>query len=339
MLKKMLILFVIPFVLCACAKDNREEITFVSWGSITEVKIINKIIVDFEQKNPSIKVNFIHIPQNYFQKLHLLFASSQEPDVIFINNLNLPIFASKLDDLSALINQDEYYSQSLDSLSFDGKLLAVPRDISTLVFYRNKTYIKTIPENLEDFKSAISLVPQGKFGVSYERNMYYLFPYILTLGESIYEPEKSLEFYRHLEGKYAPTPAQIGSLTQAQMFMNGQIALYLSGRWMYPKIKENADFDWDVITFPGIVPLDTSGWAISANSKHKDSAKKFVKYLGSDVVSEYFLSTGLLVPAKIEISKKIDAPIFLEAIHKSKVLPIGKDYNKQIDRLNQKLFD
>ena len=100
MLKKLLILLLIPFILCACEKNTKEEITFSSWGSVTEVRIINKIISDFEHENPDIKVNFLHIPQNYFQKIHLLFASSQAPDVIFINNLYLPVYASRLEDLS-----------------------------------------------------------------------------------------------------------------------------------------------------------------------------------------------------------------------------------------------
>ena len=45
----------------------------------------------------------------------------------------------------------------------------------------------------------------------------------------------------------------------------------LSGRWMYPIISEKANFDWAVINFPygeGKQYLDTSGWAISKNSKH-----------------------------------------------------------------------
>ena len=97
MLKRLIILLFIPLLLCGCNKDNRTEITFSSWGSVTEVGILNKIIKDFEEENPDIRINFIHIPQNYFQKIHLLFASSQAPDVIFLNNLYLPLYASKLE--------------------------------------------------------------------------------------------------------------------------------------------------------------------------------------------------------------------------------------------------
>ena len=66
--------------------DTRDVIQFASWGSKSEVEIIKPILKDFEKENPSIKIDFMHIPQNYFQKIHLLFASNTAPDVIFINN-------------------------------------------------------------------------------------------------------------------------------------------------------------------------------------------------------------------------------------------------------------
>lgn len=342
MLKKLLILILIPFILCACEKNTgktageREEITFSSWGSVTEVGIIKRIISDFERENPDIKVNFIHIPQNYFQKIHLLFASSQAPDIIFINNLYLPVYASKLDDLSDFSERDKYYPESLKALSYEGKLLAIPRDVSTLVFYRNRDLISETPRNLDEFMQVLKTAP--KYGVSYERDVYYMFPYVMTMGEDIYNPDKSLKFYKNLEGRYAPTPAEVGSLTQAQMFLDGKIGLYLSGRWMYPKISEKADFDWDVITFAGVVPLDASGWAVSADSKHKEQARKFINYLASEKSSEYFLETGLVVPARIEVSKKIDDKVFLDAITRARAIRVDKDYRKTVDRMNKELL-
>ena len=57
-------------------QPEKEIITFSSWGSITEVQILKKVLANFEKENPEIKVNFIHIPQSYFQKIHLLFAST-----------------------------------------------------------------------------------------------------------------------------------------------------------------------------------------------------------------------------------------------------------------------
>ena len=334
MLKRFLILCLLPILLCACTKNQQEEITFSSWGSVTEVGILNEIIKEYEKENPKVKINFIHIPQNYFQKIHLLFASNQAPDVIFINNLYLPLYYSKLEALNDIVNIQDFNSKSIEAMSIDGTLYAVPRDISTLVFDRNKNLVKTKPQNLDELIPAIKDVKP--YGVSFEKDIYFMLPYVLTMKEDFLNPQKSAEFYKSLEGKYAPTASQVGSLTLAQMFLQGKIGLYLSGRWMYPKIKDSADFDWDVIPFCGIVPLDASGWAIYKDSKHKEQAERFLQFLSSQKSIEYFNATGLIVPARNDV--EIENLAFKKSVENSKPLAYTKDYKKIADRLNKKLF-
>ena len=53
MLKRFLILCLLPILLCACTKNQQEEITFSSWGSVTEVGILNEIIKEYEKENES----------------------------------------------------------------------------------------------------------------------------------------------------------------------------------------------------------------------------------------------------------------------------------------------
>ena len=106
MLKKVFTIILISILLCGCTKNKQEVLTFSSWGSVTEVSIIKKIINDFELKNPDIKINFMHIPQNYFQKIHLLFASNTAPDVLFINNLYLPVYQKELENLDNIIERE-----------------------------------------------------------------------------------------------------------------------------------------------------------------------------------------------------------------------------------------
>ena len=337
MLKRLLILLFIPFILCSCSKKNIEEISFSSWGSITEVQILNNLIKEYEKENPNIKINFIHIPQNYFQKIHLLFASSTAPDVIFINNLYLPLYANHLEDLSNQIDEKEFYPQALGALSVDNKLYAVPRDISNFVFYYNKNITGEISPDwtFDDFKTLIKKATgKNHFGVSYERDVYWASPYILTLGF-----DDGIEFYKNIEGKYAPTPAQVGSSTLAQMFLDGKLGLYLSGRWLYPKIKETASFPYGIVVFPGVVTADASGWAISKNSKHKSEAANFVKFMSSKQSIDYFTSSGLIVPARIDSSKAVKEKAFLDAIQKSVPNNVDKSYSKKRDELNKQIFN
>lgn len=336
MLKRLVLLLFIPFVFCSCVKTPIEEINFSSWGSITETQILNKLITDYEKENPNIKINFIHIPQNYFQKIHLLFASSTAPDVIFINNLYLPVYSNQLEDLSNIAETKEFYPQTLDALSIDGKLYAIPRDISNFVFFYNKNITGDINPNwtLDDFEKLIKQTSSKEhYGVSYERDVYWASPYTQTLGL-----DKGIDFYKKLEGKYAPTPSQTGSSTQAQMFLDRKLGLYLSGRWMFPKISETAKFDYGIVTFPGTVTADASGWAISKTSKHKEAAVKFVKYLSSKESIDYFTDSGLIIPARIDSSKKIKEQAFLDAIKKSVPNKTDKNFNKTRDEMNKKLF-
>lgn len=338
MLKRFLSLILIIFLCTSCTKQTKEEITFSSWGSVTEVNILKKAITEFENKNPNIKINFMHIPQNYFQKLHLLFASNTAPDVIFINNLYLPIYENRLMDLKGMINADEFYQSGLDAMTIDKKLLAIPRDISNLIIFYNKNYVSNPPKNFKDFDRILKQFNTKKiFGMSYERNIFYAEPFILTLGN-----QEGIDYYLNLEGKFAPKPSDVGSSTQAQMFLDEKIVFYVSGRWMYPKIKDTAKFPFGIIQFPGKIYADTSGWAISKNTKHPEASKKFVKFLISKKNIDYFTSSGLIVPARIDSSKQLnntEEHAFLDAIQNSKTRKPDKHYGKNRDRINKKLFN
>ena len=362
MIKKALAFIILSFLFCGCTqKPAVEEITFSSWGSVTEVGIIKKIITDFEKENPDIKVNFMHIPQNYFQKIHLLFASNTPPDVIFINNLYLPVYEANLEDLSDVIEKEKFYSQAVKGMSIEGRVLGIPRDISNQIFFVNTDLTPLPPKNwtAEDLvRYGQNASEKGVFGISYEDNIYWALPYIRYFGGNLLDKDgkivinsqksrQGIEFYRDLKDKYkiAPSKSQVGSSTLAQMFLDKKIAFYFSGRWLYPKINEKADFNWAVINFPkgeNPLPCDVSGWAISKNSKHKTASIRFVRYISDEKASEYFAKTGLIVPANIKASKllnndKHNEKAFLEAIGNSENTHVDKNYKKLTDSLNRDL--
>ena len=358
MIKKFIFFILLLFILTGCTNNkNVEEITFSSWGSVTETAVINNIISDFEKENPNIRIKFMHFPQNYFQKIHLLFASNTSPDVIFINNIYLPLYQSKLENLSDIIEDKKYYEQALDAMRIDNKLYAIPRDISNLVLYVNTDILSSngiqIPtENwtLNDMLTiANNTTSNTIYGIGYEPTLFFAMPYINYFGDDIntnnVEQTKGLNLYKKLPNKIAPKRSDVGSSTVAQMFIDGKIAFYLSGRWMYPKISEKAKFNWVVITFPyGLkgVPCDASGWAISRNSKHKEASKKFINYISSETSAKYFTKTGLIVPARIEASKFLGNNIhnekaFLDAIKHSTKNPVDKNYKKIADKIEKTL--
>lgn len=375
-------------LLCINAFSNTDQtggktvIKFASWGSKSEIDILKPILTEFEKENPELKIEFMHIPQNYFQKIHLLFASNTAPDVIFINNLYLPVYANAgvLEDLSnSEIARGEYYEKALNALSWKGKLYAVPRDVSNLVIYYNKDIFDEAkvqyPKNgwtFDEFlqtAQALTKIPQI-FGISFEEDLLFYLPYLTSEGGGVLsddlsrditgapQAQKGLKFYSDLRKKYhvAPLKSESASATMAQMFLQGRLAMHLSGRWLVPKYREEAKFDWDIAPFPkgaagSVVPLDASGWAVSKSSKHKKEALLFIKYLSSKENIEKMTQSGLIVPARIDVAnsgyfldnkKPEHAKVFLDVIRTSKPTPVSVNYNEITDKMKaytEKLFN
>ena len=181
-------------------------------------------------------------------------------------------------------------------------------------------------------------------------------PYLTNFGGG-FEVEKinsenskqALEFYANLRNKYhvAPQKDESASATMAQMFLQEKLAMHLSGRWLVPKYRQEAKFDWDIINFPvgksgSVVPLDASGWTISKSSKHKKEAIKLVEYLSSKTSLQKFTKSGLIVPARIDVAnsktfldnqKPHNARIFLDVIKTSKPTPVTVNYRETLDKI------
>lgn len=391
------LIFLLGLILTGCsrlglpAQQHKTPIQFASWGSQSEVAIIKPILAEFERENPDIKVEFVHIPQNYFQKIHLLFASNLAPDVLFINNLYLPIYANAgvLEEAKCKMQNakcNDFYTKALKSLSCNDKLYAIPRDVSTLVVYYNKDIFKKynvpLPNKYWTFDDFLILAQKltkdinndGKtdiWGVSFDENLLFYLPYLMSEGGGVLsddlkssiidtpQSQKGLNFYADLRNKYhvAPTEAESASATMAQLFLQGKLAMQVSGRWLVPKYREDAEFDWNVINFPAgdagsVVPLDASGWAIAKSSKHKKEAARLIEFLASKESIEKFTQSGLIVPARIDVaegaflrskyshsapqSKPQNARVFIDVIKTAKNTPGSINYSEIQDDLREK---
>lgn len=395
--KLLIFVFVAVLFFTGCAKTSHKTvIQFSSWGSQSEVEILKPILAEFEHENPDIKVDFVHIPQNYFQKIHLLFASNMPPDVIFINNLNLPIYANAgmleevksekekvKSDLSPFtFYTSPFYPKALESLSYNGKLYAIPRDVSNLVVFYNKDifnkYNVDLPNkfwSLDDMlilaaKLTIDTDGDGQtdiWGISFEEDPLFYLPYLMSEGGGILsddgkriiidtpQSKKGLNFYADLRNKYnvAPKKSESASATMAQMFLQGKLALQVSGRWLVPKYLTDAKFNWGVINFPSgdagsVVPLDASGWAIAKSSKHKKEAMRLIEFLSSKNSIERLSKSGLIVPARIDVAEdeflnnqnsiqntKM-AHVFVDVIKTSKPTPVSVNYSEIQDKIKEK---
>lgn len=360
---------------CSSKSHYQTQITFSSWGSKTETVITKKLLAEFERQNPDINVEFIHTPTNYFQKLHLLFAANLQPDVLFLNNYYFPQYHhyELLENLTPYfqkeIDEGIFFPQALTAFERNGCLYAIPRDVSNVVVYFNKDlfdeYKLTYPTFNWTYSEMIKTARNFKteqhnekiYGISFSDKAVFWLPFLAVNVKkqsnlmSFLTEKKALDVlqeYADLPNIYgvAPLKKHLSGQTQAQIFMNGKMAMFIGGRWNIPKFLDIEDFKWDVVPFPSgdatpyTAPIDASGWAISKKSKNKEAALKLLKFLTSAESIATFSSSGLIVPARKDITKSesfVFAKPFIEALDKSEPFVFDKNSKNILENFELKL--
>lgn len=336
---------VLLIVATACAPRS-NGLTFATWGSVDEIALLKPLLADFTAKTGT-PVELLHIPESYFQKLPILFASRQAPDVLFLNNMTLPSYADSgallpLDArlaVSSSLAEGDYFPQGLDAMRWKDALYAVPRDLSNLVVYVNREMFAKaglpVPQpswTMADMRDVATRLSHGKgqervFGISFDKRPLFWLPYLWSEGGDLFdadfsrstlaEPQaiEALQFYADLAHRHHVAPREIdtGNAPMAQLFAQGKLAMFVSGRWSVPGFRKSLAFDWDVIPFPtgkagSIVDVDASGWAISAQSERPDDAWRLIEHLAGKDASTRFSEGGLIVPARRDVA---EAPGFL----------------------------
>lgn len=185
------------------------------------MSVLKSLLQEFEASHPQVSVDLLHIPDNYYQKLHLLVASDLTPDVIFTNSISFPIYASQgvFMDLRPLLTQQattsdlaerQFYPAALQSFTWtDARghttLGALPRDISDVAIFYNRDLFKqaNLPEpsphwTWEQFldtakKLTVDTNNDGdpdQFGFSfYSKPPLFWLPFVWSAGGELFSPD------------------------------------------------------------------------------------------------------------------------------------------------------
>jgi multiple sugar transport system substrate-binding protein len=315
-----------------------QKLVLASWGSQEEIQAYQQVLKAFQDKNPGIQVEYVNIPSNeYLAKITAMIAAGTPPDVFFLNNIDFPGMVSRgvLRPLDPFIKRDRYpigdiYPGILKAFQWEGAQYALPRDVSNLVVFYNRSLLRKagLPDPKPDwtwddflrYAKALTVEKDGRrvqWGVSFQT--FYLFwePWVWSAGGSFYSPDHSrfllnspqslegLQFYLDLRYRHhvAPTPEEAQDRGAFTMFLNGQTGMIVDGRWRVPTLKARAKFDFDVVPFPrgkagSIVDIDGSGWVMAAGTKNPEAAWKLLAFLAGPEASAIFTRTGLIIPAR-----------------------------------------
>lgn len=141
---------------------------------------------------------------------------------------------------------------------------------------------------------------------------------------------EGIQFQANLITKYnvqpSPTEIQGQGSSSWDLFVQGRIAMRLSGIWDSPMCRKITDFDWDVVRFPrgptGIQAWTTggSGYGITRDCKHPQEAWEFVRYIAGVPGQTLLAKGGRAQPALIGLAHSGVWIDNLKPLHKADVV-------------------
>ena len=329
------LVMVLSLAAVACAEPT--TITYAHFsGAGAQEETLKKMIAVFEEKNPDIKVD-IQITgfEDYFTKLATIVGGGNPPDVFEMNMENYLSYMLRdaCADLTGMIDETSYSKRTLDAVSADGKLYAVPMSFSTcLMFYNKDLFDKagvaypTDDWTWADVQAAaekIKALGDDIWGVYQPITYNEFYKSVQSNGGSLLSEDYSAftvnspenvavldAMVKRVRGdeRVMPTMEDMAGRGDWDLFCEGKLGMLVTGIWAFGNFTDNTDFDWDVVVEPGYQDKSTFFFAnvncVSPSSKNKEAAAKFVDAMGSDPdIVKLRLDTSWELPTIADQSK------------------------------------
>jgi multiple sugar transport system substrate-binding protein len=342
---------------CTGTQANRPErvsgrrlegpIDVLIWAEPEEQEAYRAVVEAFGEVEPGIEVNLVTFPEreDLLTQLSTSYAGGTPPDLFLLNYRFIGQYADRgvllsLDERlesSEVFGRDDFYPQALEAFTFDGELMCLPQNISSLVVYYNKDLFEAagLPEPEEDwtFYEMVQMARQltidedgdgqvEQYGLGVEPSIIRLAPFIWSNGGTLVDDEAAptrltleepaavevMQAFFDLRERYqvVPTEREIEAQSDEDRFLNGTTAMVLSSRRETPSFRTITDFEWDVAALPlfrepaGV--LHSDAYCMSRDAEHHEAAWRFIEFaLGPDG-QRITAEAGRTVPSLIEVA-------------------------------------
>ena len=339
---------------CQPVPSASGNISFMVFGDPAELAAYQKLVDSFQQTHSDIQVEVIQVPgqSEYRNRLAADIAAGNPADVVLINYRRYAGFANAgaLEPLGAylekstLIKESDFYPEAINPYKWNGELMCIPQNLSSLVVYYNKDLfdLAGVPYPAQgwawnDFLSAAQALTKDldddgttdQFGVGIEASLIRLAPFIWQAGGEIVDNEtqpttlvlntneaiNAAEFFIGLQTNFhvVPDAEQEASEDSESRFINGRLAMFFNSRRGVPTYRESAAFDWDVAPVPQneiqASILHADAYCLPSASKNKEAAWSFIEYANSVEGQTIVAGTGRTVPSLVSVA---NSPAFLD---------------------------
>ncbi len=339
--------------------ESQARLTVWISGPV-ELAAYSATVADFQKLYPGLTINLEDVPAvDARARLETRGPAGTGPDVFATPH-------DQLGDLSAsgLIMPNLIYSNTvkagfLDSalsvLSFEGKLMAFPVSMETLVMFTNKNLFPQAPATWEDLLSLgrpLTDVAKGHYGFLFPiGDLYVCYPFLATSGAYVFgnggrNPEdiglanaggvKGLETMLKLREISLKNAGDATWDSVQGLFLHGRVGAILQGPWAMKELSK-AGFPLGVAPLPlmtGQRPSTFSGimvLAVSSYSRFPKAAQLFAAFATSEKqLCQHFAKTGQIPPLKAflqdeTLSRDPLVKPFLDQLQASQPMPNIKE--------------
>ncbi|MCH4208917.1 extracellular solute-binding protein [Bifidobacterium sp.] len=360
----------------ASGKDSAGKLTsdtsrtlqvLIGSSGDAETQAVTKAVADWSKQSGR-KAKVIAASDGQ-QQLSQGFASGDPADVFYLSPDYLAGYAANGSLLAYgdMMDTSDYYPSVLKSLSYDGKLYAVPKDVSTLQLVINTDMWSAAgfteadyPKNWADLAAvAKKLTKPGQIGLSFGGEYARIGVFFAQAGGGLVKDGKAVadsaasvkaltEVKSLLTSGVAAYASDLGAGWGGEAFGTKKAAMTIEGNWLSGTMQSDyPDVKYKAIELPagpagkGTLQF-TNGWGIAADSKDQKGALDLVKYLtGDDVVMSFSKAFGVMPASKklgAEYKKQYpDMSAFADGLAYATGLPNQKGAATVLGDLNSSL--
>lgn len=349
----------------SAGSKSSDELTIMCVGTEADTYLdaYQKIAESFSKDNEyGVTVNFeFYENEQYKTKLTTLMASNSVPDLFFtweLSYLQPFVEGGKVADLTSYLEEDSEWKDSfaggtLEPLTYDEKVYAVPTQKSLCVMFYNKQLFEqngvSVPTTYDEFLKACETLKgngvtpmalggsdawiPGQFMQQLSNGIAGMDLYDgIAAGETAWNDKANVESGEELQKIADAGYFQDGYIGMDQnearaQFLNGKTAMYFMGAWdcstvAESDIGENAGAfilpaknpEYDNIS---VGSVDTS-FAVAETCKNKDAAVAFLKYWTSaEQEAELLYDQGRIPASVFDVDESKLNPLVAEVIELS----------------------
>ncbi len=318
------------------AQSNAKHVTLQAWiySSFAAADAPIFAAADkFMKENPNIKVQLVPLTygsSSYLNKYVVAFQARTAPDSLMSDVAWVPDLAA-MDSLLRIDQQaasdiKSFYPGPVQTVTYKDHILGLPFYTNDLAMFYNKSAFESagLQQPAEEWtwadfvRDAKALTKGSRYGFGFEGGWggtYEWYPWLWQGGGSLLSPDRGSVAFDSAQGIDATrtffgltTTDKVvppGVLTWkswselAAAFSSGVIAMFESGDWQIPMIKQDKpSFEWGVAPLPmgkeKATVVGGADWVINAKSHSADAAYRWIKYITGPAVFDLMDGYGRL---------------------------------------------